>query len=465
MEIAQWELHDVSFVEEAFYGETPASPSMKSFWHNSISLEPKRDTLRSERRLGNRGRPLSRLGFKRCEGSAEVELCYSNFDEFLEALLMGRFPTAFTQISDTCSIVAATGVVTDDDSGSAFANVEVGDWVTMAGWVNAGNNGTFQVTAKPDDDNITFANDVASFTNESAVATTFDQQERLEDRSEWEIPFTTLTGITYSAANADNSFNDSGSGFGDIEVGDWIAVKGFTTAANNGIFQVVTAAAGKITVSGGTLQDEAAGDTVTIDQKIYRSFTFEGRYQDISAFHQFPGVMIKSGAFTLNPDNIVMVNFGLLGANFVPDTTQLGAPAAQGDYEPFDCLGGTYTEGGTATTRMTAFDCTVENNNNIPKALGQTVSTEQTLGAFETTGSVSFYLTDNTLISKFWNETITSLEVTLQDPDGNDYIIGFPYVKIMDVDLKKSGDIEAVVGFSFEAGEHPTTGCQIYIIR
>ena len=46
MTTALWELHDASYVEEPVYLTAPASPSMKSLWHNTVSLEPKRDTLR-----------------------------------------------------------------------------------------------------------------------------------------------------------------------------------------------------------------------------------------------------------------------------------------------------------------------------------------------------------------------------------------------------------------------------------
>lgn len=64
---------------------------------------------------------------------------------------------------------------------------------------------------------------------------------------------------TLSAASADNSFNDSGSGFPSLLVaGDVIETSGFEQAANNGRFLVTgTPTAAKIVVSG-TLTTEAA---------------------------------------------------------------------------------------------------------------------------------------------------------------------------------------------------------------
>ena len=78
----------------------------------------------------------------------------------------------------------------------------------------------------------------------------------------------TVTGDTYSAAAADNSYSDSGNGFvtAGFQVGDTVQVSGFTTAANNIAAGVLTSvAAGKIIVGGADgdgIEDESAGDTV-----------------------------------------------------------------------------------------------------------------------------------------------------------------------------------------------------------
>ena len=84
----------------------------------------------------------------------------------------------------------------------------------------------------------------------------------------------TITADTLSATASDNSYNDSGNGFvtAGFQVGDTVQVSGFTTTANNIATGVLTSvAAGKIIV-GGTdgdgIEDESAGDTVTIT-KIY----------------------------------------------------------------------------------------------------------------------------------------------------------------------------------------------------
>lgn len=81
----------------------------------------------------------------------------------------------------------------------------------------------------------------------------------------------TITAATVSAAAADNSYNDSGSGFvaAGFTVGMHVRVTGFTgNVANNISDAVVTAVtAGKLTIGGtdgDVIVDDAAGESVTI---------------------------------------------------------------------------------------------------------------------------------------------------------------------------------------------------------
>ena len=77
----------------------------------------------------------------------------------------------------------------------------------------------------------------------------------------------TMTVTTLSAVASDDSINDSGNAFitEGFAVGDSVRVQGFTDSANN-VFSARVAAltAGKMTLDGVSLTDEAAGDTVTV---------------------------------------------------------------------------------------------------------------------------------------------------------------------------------------------------------
>jgi hypothetical protein len=75
----------------------------------------------------------------------------------------------------------------------------------------------------------------------------------------------TMTASTISVASGDNSFNDSANGFAALGLiaGSKLKVAGLSTTANDGVFTVVIAAAGKITVAE-SLTTETAGDSATL---------------------------------------------------------------------------------------------------------------------------------------------------------------------------------------------------------
>ena len=86
--------------------------------------------------------------------------------------------------------------------------------------------------------------------------------------------FKTYSAATISAATSDDSFNDSASGFSttDFGVGDLIQVSGFTGGGSNNnktysnSHRITAITTAKITVAASNLDDDAAGETVTISK-------------------------------------------------------------------------------------------------------------------------------------------------------------------------------------------------------
>jgi hypothetical protein len=74
--------------------------------------------------------------------------------------------------------------------------------------------------------------------------------------------YVAVTSAAISAASGDASLNSSAL-FGSFLAGDWVAVSGFATAANNGLKQISTAASSKLVLTS-ALTTEATGATVTI---------------------------------------------------------------------------------------------------------------------------------------------------------------------------------------------------------
>lgn len=135
-----------------------------------------------------------------------------------------------------------------------------------------------------------------------------------------------LAQTTISAADADNSFNDSAAGFPALlKAGDVIEVEGFTTAANNGRFAVSgTPTAAKVVVDA-TLTTEAAGDSVSI------KFRNRPDCRSIDDIERAAIETVKAGYLARQDDpNIVEKSMGPARLRFSEqeDVQLLGVPAS-----------------------------------------------------------------------------------------------------------------------------------------
>lgn len=277
--------------------------------------------------------------------------------------------------------------------------------------------------------------------------------------TDWPTPFAQIAASTISCTEDSGSdggtIDDSGSGLGAISVGDYIEVAGFTTTgvAANAIWYVTAAAAGSVSVQpcfvGQTaLPTKTSGDSVTIDQvkritngTTEQSFSTELRYTNLSRYHIYRGVVVDTGALTIPANGIVTMNWGLLAKNYEETGTTLdAAPTAATNYSPFDGLSGSYLEGGAATTVMTSFNLNVANNYQLTEALGSDEAGEAIARKFKMDGSVVYYKEDDSISSKFYNETESMLQVVLSDPDSNQYRLVLPRVKYTGLEEGKGDD-------------------------
>jgi hypothetical protein len=115
---------------------------------------------------------------------------------------------------------------------------------------------------------------------------------------EIEIQFvaTRYTASTISAADGDNSLNDSANGFPLFEAGSTIYVSGFTgTPANNSSYTVTSSTVSKLVLVGTGLTDDAAGESVTVE--------LSGGFTNYTV-HKWLDLMFRNQAFA-KPDTFV----------------------------------------------------------------------------------------------------------------------------------------------------------------
>lgn len=260
--------------------------------------------------------------------------------------------------------------------------------------------------------------------------TTFDDMIAAAVAGTWAAVTTGTATISAAATNtytrASGSFVSDG-----FLPGDEITVTGFATPANNGRTKVVSVVALTLTVEKTTLVNEAGGgdETVAMVGKRVKSgttlstFTFERAFTDVARYLHFSGVAVDQAKLTVKPEAIVTMQLALLGKDMTADGTSAasGGLTAAATNSPFDAFSGTLEEGGSAIASVSGLELTIANGRQVHGVIGQRSPQEVFEGRANITGQLTAFFANQTLLDKFINETESSLDVLLQDPNGTDF--------------------------------------------
>lgn len=284
------------------------------------------------------------------------------------------------------------------------------------------------------------------------------------------LSITDVNEITSAAAN----FETLG-----FEVGDEIVITGFTDGANNGTFIIETVAAGVMTVTVDTLVVEAAGDTVEITTSkevltagVERSsFSFLRHFTDQETgdkpFHLFSGVVVNTFSLTVSPEPLITGTFGVLGkdgalATTAPAGSTLGTPSTS---RVFNAFNGSVKENDVELGIATEISFTLENGMEPRWVIGSSRTLEPSIGRSNLTGSLVVYFDDSSMVEKFYNETSTSLEFTLVDPDNNSYTFLIPNISLTGGQPDVSGQSTVTLSVPFQALLDSAVGSNIKITK
>jgi hypothetical protein len=183
-----------------------------------------------------------------------------------------------------------------------------------------------------------------------------------------------------------------------------------------------------------------------------RFFTLEERHTDISQYAVTTGAVINSMSLNIQPEAMVTGSFGIIGRNQAWSGTSLGSPTAVASHPPFSGFTGTINEGGSAVANLTALELNIARNVEPIFVVGPSdLAKEMTLGQNVITGTATFLLESATLLSKFLNETESSLEVTLDGPAGGDLTISIPRLKYVGAARQRGVGTSLVVSMPFQA--------------
>ena len=215
-----------------------------------------------------------------------------------------------------------------------------------------------------------------------------------------------ISGVTtISAANADNSYNGSGgSEFANATVGQWIKVTGFTTTANNDWALVTSKPSNaKIIVAGPTLQDEVAGDAITMKGSVISnsttdaSYTIEKYYEDITQYLLYTGQRVGSCDVALGTKAIGTQNFSFVGAGLPTRAGSSGFSGANGAastkfMNTVNNIKAIYIDRVKTTLDFTQFNFTITTNPEALPKLSSLEAADVSTGSIGVTGTIETYI-------------------------------------------------------------------------
>lgn len=198
-----------------------------------------------------------------------------------------------------------------------------------------------------------------------------------------------------------------------------------------------------------------------------KSFTLEDGALDITQYRAFTGCMVNTMQMSIAPNQMTTATFGIIGKNMTQSSTPLDASlTAASNNEPFDSFSGTITEGGSSIAYVNSIDFTLNNNLNPTFALGAVSTPQMEFGMSTLEGTMTVFYQDAALITKFLNETESSLSIVLDDRvAGLNYTLLMPRIKINGAAVPVGSPTSRLMTVPFVALRDSSTGTQLRITR
>lgn len=233
---------------------------------------------------------------------------------------------------------------------------------------------------------------------------------------------------------------------------------------------------GSVTIDGEvfevTAYTDTAEDATVKAGDTRKSFSVIREFSDFvggTPFLLFSGCEVASWGLSASANSLVKSTFTFFGREMVgpsaaAPTGTTYTPAI--DSEAFDTFSGVAKIDGVASCIITEFALNV-NNGHAPKyAVGCATPQDASVGQSLIDGSITLYLEDATMLTKFVDETGLALEFEFADSAGNKMVISLPNLKIgsgTQADVTGDGPISIPVNFTAHKGQ--TLGSHISVRR
>lgn len=144
MPVASSSLVALSYVEETNWGVTPSAPLRELRWTGESLALTTTSEVSAEVRADRQVPDVVRTGID-VQGDINVEMSFGTFDDLLEGALMSSWTPSLAISGTNLSIDASDSSINSASGG--LGTIVPGQWIKVAGFSNAANNGYFQATS------------------------------------------------------------------------------------------------------------------------------------------------------------------------------------------------------------------------------------------------------------------------------------------------------------------------------
>jgi hypothetical protein len=396
----------IRYIVESAFGQVPGTGNAQNLRFTGESLafnitKSESNEIRSDRQITDLV-PTN----ADANGDINYELSYREYDDLIEAALMGAWNPYGTTTKGVGQGVGTNQAIAGISAGTTltptaattgtnlFTILKKGQWfkLTTVGGTGANNNKFFKVSG-------TVAPTAATLTLDASTPL-------LADAS--------VTGFTISATHLENASTE----------------RSFTV-------------------------ERAHTD-------ILQFFTFRGMEVSKMSLKLATGAM-TTGSFSFMGKDVLPPT----GTSNVPNPGTITASTAYDVHNGVASVGGIY-EGGAllSGTFIKSCDFTVDNSMRARDGLGNLGNVGIGNGTCKVTGNIEVYLSDGTLYNKFLNNTPSSISVISRDAASNGYVFTFPNIKYGDAKVNAGGrDQDVMLQIPFTALLDTVTGKTILIDR
>lgn len=304
------------------------------------------------------------------------------------------------------------------------------------------------------------------------TADTYDDflRSSIRSDSDWS------TAVNFSGAGTCVASTNKITGTGvhtNASVGQWVYVAGFASAANNGWQKVTATGTNEITVNPGISGDESGVSGVTVkgsyiqNGSTLHSYTFSQKFTDLTnKYHTLTGARLNSATLSATANGIITLNVGFDGKDISQGTSWAGSSASDAatknvasEVTAYDAVF-ISADAGSAVAYAAVSEDVLESTvgisvaNRPQKGLGSVTNTGMQQNSVDATGSLQFYVNNNTWTYEGYLYGFTKFGLAQALNMGSDerYLIEFPKIALTGEPGNNAGiNTDLVYAFDFAA--------------